>query len=296
MRQRRAQAVRLVRAVAAVVLCAWLLVPAAPAVAAPEDLCSAQVAAAKALQARIAAHNAKPHVFQLPRQAAALAAYNAEATQLEAERATANANLQACLEAMVALAAAGVSSTDLRAVPPDTRTALDQAKKQIPAGWQPPTPPAAGQRWQVPKGTLARPLYDILRKGNPGDLGDVRLRGQSRPKVGDPDPAYPRSSGTTIGGNADGDPKVSPDHIVPLAQIINMPGFVKLSPQNMYAVTRAPLNLQWLSFKANLSKSSRSVASMSGVDPQWQADQVRLEQQVAQQLQEIINKLLKSQG
>jgi hypothetical protein len=74
-----------------------------------------------------------------------------------------------------------------------------------------------------------------------------------------------------IGRNASGGSAVSPDHIVPLAEIVNMPGFTRLSPQNMDVVTRAPVNFPWLSWPANLSKQSRSVAAMTGVDPVWQA-------------------------
>ena len=286
---------RFIRLLAPLALCVWLAAPAAPADAAPEDLCSAQVAAAQALEARIEAHNAQPHVFEVPRQAAEAAAYDAEAAELNAEKATTAANLQTCLDAMDALAGAGVGAPQLKPVPEDVRSALDQAKKGIPDDWKPPAAPAPGRNWRT-KGTPVRPLYDILRRGNPGDVGNATLQGRPRPLAGTPDPAYPSGSGRAIGTNADGESAVSPDHIVPLAEIINMPGFTKLSPQNMYVVTRAPVNLQWLSFKANLSKSSRSVAGMSGVDPQWQAEQVELENQIREQLQDIINKLLRSQG
>ena len=56
------------------------------------------------------------------------------------------------------------------------------------------------------------------------------------------------------------------------------------------------MNLQWLTVKSNSSKSSKSVAGMSGVDPQWQADQILLENEVRKKLQDTINQLLKSQG
>jgi len=281
---------------ASVILCGLLVAPVTPAAAAPEALCAAQLAAAESIQARISAHNAKPHIFELPKQAAAYAAYNAEATQLNAERARVAAQLQACAEAMDALEDAGVSSLQMRPVPEQRRLAIDQARQQIPAGWTPPAPPAPGQYWRVPRDSPARALYDALRADNPGIVGNVSLKGQPRPAVGSPDPAYPASSGVKIGTNKAGEAKVSADHIIPVAELIYMPGFLKLTPANMYVVSRAPINYQWLSARSNQSKSSRSVAWMSGVDPQWQANQVRLENEVRAQLQDIINKLLKSQG
>ncbi len=271
------------------------VLPATPASAAPQDLCAGPVAAVEAIQAEIAAHNAKPHTFRIPGQEAAYAAYNAEAARLNQEKATAAANLQSCIEAMEALLAVGLNSPDVNPPPQDTATAINNAKQQLPSTWKPATGPNPSGYWRT-KGTSVRPLFDALRKGNPGDLGDVTLQGRPRPTAGTPDPAYPPGSGRVIGTNAAGNPGVSPDHIVPLAEIVNMPGFTRLNAQNMYLVSRAPVNLQWLSYSANLSKSSRSVALMSGVDAQWQADQVALENQVRQQLQDIINKLLKSQG
>jgi hypothetical protein len=273
----------------------FAVLPAAPSVAAPEDLCSGPLAAAEAVQAEIEAHNAQPHVFRIPGQEAALAAYNAEATRLEAEKATAIANLQSCVEAMEALAGAGLNTPDLRTPPQDVVSDINNAKQQIPKNWSPPTGPGPGGYWRA-KGTPVEPLWRVLRKGNPGDLGNVTLQGKPRPSVGAPDPAYGPGSGKLVQRNAAGNSYVSPDHIVPLAEIVNLPGFTKLNAQNMYVVTRAPANLQWLSVPVNISKNSRSVALMSGVDAQWQADQVVLENQVRRQLIDIINKLLKSQG
>jgi hypothetical protein len=88
---------------------------------------------------------------------------------------------------------------------------------------------------------------------------------------------------------------VSADHVVPLTEIMQMPGFAELTPQNMYAVSRAPLNLQWLSRKANLAKSSRSAAYIRTADPAWQAEQVKLENTVRAQRADIIQKLLAGQ-
>lgn len=281
------------RFVALVVVCMSLFLPGPRAAAAPQEMCSAQIAAAQALAAQIAAHNAAPHVFELPRQAAAYAAYNAEAAALEARKVQVQAALAACAAAMSALENASNSSLPLRPVPETTRVALENAIKNIPANYTPPPAPASGKAWRVPPTSEIKPVYDILRAGNPGNVGNVRLQGQPRPRVGDTDPAY---ANRTIPLNRAGNgPAVSPDHIIPLSEIVSMPGFHRLTPMNMYAVTRAPVNLQWMSSKANWSKSSRSVANMSGVDPAWQAAQVQLEIRTRQQLQDLITKLLASQ-
>ena len=234
-------------------------------------------------------------IFQLPRQAAALAAYNAEAEALNAQRVAAKAGLEACLDAMEALAAASETSLDINAVPERDRLAVENAKKLVPSTFTPPPSPPVGKNWTA-KGTPLQPLYDVLRMGNPGNVGNATLRGSPRPQVGDRDPAYPASSGRTFGRNAAGESAASPDHIIPLAEIVNMRGFTELKPEYMYVVTRAPINYQWLSRGANSSKQSRSVAGMSGVDPAWQEEQIALEQQVRTQLQDIINKLLTIQG
>jgi hypothetical protein len=274
-----------------------LLTIPAPAAASPEQLCAAQIAAVEAVQARIRVHNAKPHVFQVPRQAAAAAAYAAEATALEAQQTAAIAQARACVDAMTALEDAGASSAGLAPPSATVRATIDEAIRRIPPGWKPPPPPAPGTHWRVPKTSPVRPLFDALREGNPGNVGNVRIRGVPRPSIGASDPAYPDGSGRVFAGpNARGLSMATPDHIIPLAEIINMPGFIRLNAVNMYAVSRAPLNYQWLSWTSNTSKSSRSVAGMARVDPSWQAAQVRLENEVRQQLQDIINKLLKSQG
>jgi hypothetical protein len=269
-----------------------LVATALPVVAAPEDVCASLAAALQSVEQQIDQHNAQPHDFEIPDQAAAAAAYDAEAAELNAAQATALANVNECLEAMSTL----VADNPAVSLDPPTdavRQNLLNAQAKIPNEWVPPPSPAAGKNWRVPKGTPPRELYDLLRAGNPRQLGTTALQGTPRPAVGATDPAYPgRSFGTAAGGLS----AASPDHIITIAEQISMPGFVKLTPDGMYVVTRAPLNFQWLSFKANLSKSSRSAAAMSGVDPRWQAQQVQLEADVRAQLQEVIDKLLRSQG
>lgn len=268
---------------------------AAPVPATPDDLCAQQLAAVRSLEAQIEAHNSEPHEFVLPDQQAQLSAYDAEAEALNARKAPVLAQLQDCIDAMQSLQDAAGSPLGLAKPPADVQAALEQAKSQLPKNWSPPPPPPGNQNWKA-RGTPVGPLFDALRKDNPGEIGDIELQGAARPKIGDPDPAYPAGSGKLIGTNADGGSKVSPDHIIPLSQLVNLPGFTELTPEQMYALSRSPLNLQWMSASANLSKQSRSAALVSGADPQWVESQQALEQQTLQQLQDVIAKLVKLQG
>ncbi|UQA96890.1 hypothetical protein [Streptomyces halobius] len=261
----------------------------------PVDLCATQVAAARQIGAEIRAHNAKPHVFRMPAQSAAAAAYNAEKASLEARRATVVAQLRACYQAMRALEDEDSGPLGLKAPTRRKLSDLEQAKKPVSSNWTAPPPPPNGKNWQVPKNSPIRQVYEVIRKGNPGRVGDIRLRGVARPQATDRDTAYPAASGRTIGSYNSGKPKVSPDHIVPLAELVQMRGFMKLTPRNMYVVARAPLNFQWLSKAANESKKSRSAAYVSGADPRWIREQVGLENETRKKLQEIIDQLLKSQ-
>jgi hypothetical protein len=281
-----------VRGLLGAVLAAVLVLagPTAPATAAPDDLCAPLVAALEAVGLRIDAHNAQPHLFD-QNQAGAALAYDAEAAQLEAEQASALANVQACADAMSTLAS-GDSSLDVNPPPDQLRATLQNAKDQIPNDYVPPPAPQVGKNWRVPKNTPPRDLYEALRAGNPGDLGDAVLLGNPRPVVGGQDPAYPNR---VFGANKAGASAASPDHIISIAEQLSMPGFLQLPPEYMYVVTRSPVNFQWLSWSANLSKQSRSVAGMSGVDPGWQAAQVELEAQTRASLEAAIARLLASQ-
>lgn len=290
--------------VAALILSA-VLVMGSPAIAAGagqglED-CAAERAALNSVQQQIGAHNARPHVFYLPQQAAQYAAYNAEAAELNAANASAYSTFRTCTrkvltrdKALEELADKGPNSPVSNTEPPaGLRQKLEEGKRNIQPDWRAP-PRVPGQPWKVDFNSPVRPIYDALREKNPGSIGDVTLRGFPRPKIGDPDPAYP---GRTIPrAPASKDPNVSPDHIVPLAELVQMPGFTRLTPENMYAVARAPLNLQWMSRTANRSKGSRRVADMTKIDPAWRTYQADLQNQVRTQLQDIINRLLSSQG
>ncbi len=265
----------------------------------PPPECQAQHAELLAVDQQINAHNARPHLFRLPAQAGQFAAYNAEAGQLDSARQTAVANLEVCLQiaararALALLAGGGFNGPPVQSTAPGTtRQQLDEARRNIPSSWTPPSSSPSGQPWRVDPNSPVRPVYDVLRKRNPGDIGDVPLRDVPRPRADDTDLAYP---GSTIGRRTSGSVNVSPDHIVPLAELVQMPGFTLLTPDNMYAVANAPLNLQWLSGRANLAKSSGSAADILGVDPQWQRDQIALEQEVRARLLNLITFLVYSQ-
>jgi hypothetical protein len=278
------------------------LIPASPATSAIAEQsdpaqCSAQVAAADQLLQRIDAHNAEPHEFDLQQQQAQAAAYEAEAAQLRAEQATTEANLTACDQAISALTDTQPGSPPIKTPTQQKLNKIGNAQALLGSNWTPQPEPPEGNNWEVPETDPARPLFDELRKENPASqyIGSATLQGQPRPQVGDPDPAYDGRLIPPTKANP-AKPAVEPDHIVPLAQIINLPGFVRLSPEHMYMVVNAPLNLQWMSAKANRSKMSRSVMGMRGVNPQWQQQQYKLQEQTRNHLVDIIQQLLKSQG
>ncbi|MGH3378152.1 MAG: hypothetical protein ACRDP6_25830, partial [Actinoallomurus sp.] len=58
--------------------------------------CESEGAGIRSVQQRIDAHNAKPHVFTLPEEQTAYAAYNAEAESLNAEQGRAFGDLRVC--------------------------------------------------------------------------------------------------------------------------------------------------------------------------------------------------------
>lgn len=288
-------------------LLAVLATVVAPGVASAQmdpRACAAQADALRAINQQIDAHNARPHTFEVPRQAAALAAYDADAYRLNAAAQTALGALQACAEALQALTAAAPNSPPLEVeAPAGVRSALNDARAKIPTNWKPPAAPAPGQQWRVLPNSPVRPIYDVLRREAPATsktpaLQNAYLQGRPRPQIGDPDPAYP---GRTIRAGAAGpggptQSRVRVDHIVPLAELVNLPRFTQLSAENMYIIAKAPVNYQWLSLSANSAKSSRSVVNIRSPDPQWQADQFALQNRVRQQLTNAIAKLLASQG
>ncbi|MDY0811441.1 hypothetical protein [Kitasatospora purpeofusca] len=274
------------------------LVSADPAAAAtPQEVCAAQYAAAQAAKARIAAHNARPHQFVVPRDQAAADAYDAEAKDLTATQDKAVAAYMSCFNAMMALAdAAGTGDLNFKEPTPGKRAEIERGKQRLGSGWTPLPPPRSGANWQVPKNSPLRPLFDAVRKDNPGSVPYTYFKGGTKLTAGAPDPAYPRSSGRLIEASRNGRLKISADHIVPLSELVQMPGFTKLSADYMFIITRAPINFQWLSAASNLSKQSRSAAYVTGADLRWINSQVALEQDVRGKLQTAIDQLLKIQG
>jgi hypothetical protein len=259
--------------------------------------CEAEQGGLSSIQQQIVDHNARPHVFEVPQEEAQADAYSAEATELNAEEESALSALNACAQKALtrtkALEELAGDQPNLQKTepPPGLRQKLEDGKASISPDWQAP-PHDPEQPWKVDP--PVRPIYDALRGNNPRPIGNVTLRGTPRPEVGDPDPAYPGRTIPKASGNED--PDVSPDHIVPLAEIVQLPGFTRLSPENMYAVATAPLNLQWLSRTANQSKGSRIIAAMTQADPAWRDSQTNLQNQVRTQLQDIIDRLISSQG
>lgn len=223
---------------------------------------------------------------------AAVAAYNAESNQLDAERNALLPRVNACSAAMKAVTPKDPSSLPVGKPSPTQRLAIDNARKAMPPDYQ-PRPVRSGNRELVPKSAPERGLYDALRYKNPGEIPkDSRLAGRSAPRPGDPDPAYP---GRKIGEMRNGDPEVSPDHIVPLAEMIKLPVFLKLTPDQMFILSRVPLNYQWLSSTANMAKNSGNAARLlPEADRNWVGKQIRVQAETRARLQEIINNLVKA--
>ncbi|OBF30476.1 hypothetical protein [Mycobacterium sp. ACS4331] len=256
------------------------------------EVCAAQLAAAEATGAKIDAHNARrppggvapPHIAD---------PYNREAEQLNAERDANAAKLRAC-------AAAATKLTDSGPLPPPltskARNDLTQAKTQVPPGWSPPAPVPTlpNNRVTVPSDSPIRPVWDVVKKLSTPmkNFPNTSLQGQPRPQVGDRHPSQPW---TTVGSRRDGSPAVSADHIVPKVEIMYLPRFMELSPDDMWLVLNAPLNLQWLPSVVNVvNKNSRSAADMQGVDATWRDAQTTLQNRKRAELTELIATLADS--
>jgi hypothetical protein len=285
------------RFVVALTLSSALIAPASPATGRPataEELCGPFFVPYVDNNFKIDEHNSKPHVFPDTDAGRALAAaYNEEAIQLQDDRARLYDNWQQCMDILDELRNGKTSSLDLQTIAitvKSLRTEADlaEASAKVPKNFPPPAPPPPGQGWQVPSTSPLKPLYDLLRPSTPGKIGAPVLNGLPKPAVGDPDPAFP---GNTIKARGNGNPDVSADHIVPLAELVSMPDFWRLSPKFQYMLSRAPFNYQWLSGDANQSKGSRSAASMKEADPAWIQEQVQLEDSTRARLQELLSAL-----
>ncbi|MGA5543212.1 hypothetical protein ACPCIR_15275 [Mycobacterium sp. NPDC051198] len=225
---------------------------------------------------------------------AAVEVFNAEKAQLEADRSALMPRIDACDAAVEVLTPKDPSGLQLATASAAQRLAVDNARKGIPAGYQPQSV-RKGDRETVPKGAPERPLYEALRGDNPRSVPkDVRLAGAAAPPAGAPDPVYP---GQKIGETPAGDAKVTPDHIVPLAELIKLPGFLKLTSDQMYLLSQAPLNYRWMSWTANAAENSGSAARiLPEPDRNWAGKQMQLQNETRNQLRDIINNLVTANG
>jgi hypothetical protein len=259
----------------------------------------------KALDARIRAHNARPHTGPY---SAAAAAYDAEAASLRAEQNRAISRLMACERGLDQMQAR-YPQAKIMSPTPDAVNKIDTALKKVTdADKQAVTRSnpqtydflryGPGKRGMTKRVDSKEPpwippsvdgLYKALNAKRPDFPSTAYLQGSQAPRVGTPDPAYPSSSGRTI-------KSVHMDHIVPLRRLVALPGFLELSASNMYIVAHSPANAQWLSGSANSSKNSGSAAFVSGADTAWIQQQAQLREKAERELQELIDALLKSQG
>lgn len=254
-----------------------------------------------ALSARISAHNASPPART---NAAAVAAYNARAGALNAQRALLSARLQACTEAFAQVQ----SNHPLGKVVTPSSNALSKietavgrltsAQKRAGSRWNPetydflkygrgkPSMTTRADRKPVALPSSIRAVYRALDATRPTIPRTAYLQGVKAPAIGSADPAYP---GRTINS-------VAFDHIIPLRRLVTFRDFLKLTPRNMYLVANSPANSQWLSGAANSSKQSGSSYFISGADRAWLQAQAKLRDKAAKEVQELIKALLKSQG
>lgn len=233
--------------------------PAAQADMTKLDICPDLFAAEASHDQRSAHHNSyKPN----PYDHAAVDAYNAEANALNAERAVLQERDRGCVDAVRRINDANPGGPSFRSPSADRIRDVDtQRQIVVRSGWSPTPLRGVNEmeraRHLVPKELTG--LYREIRKDNPPSaktIGDVPLNGLPRPRGKDTNPAYPYEE---YGFHKDGKtPKVSADHIVPLAALIQMPGFKDLNARNMLIVASTPANFQWLGSGPNSGKSSGS--------------------------------------
>ncbi|MGV0654936.1 hypothetical protein ABQE48_13810 [Mycolicibacterium thermoresistibile] len=239
------------------------------------EACPAQRAALEQVNAEIRAHNAKPHVFVLPRQAAESAAYDAEAHDLNARGTVAQNNLNKCMDVAVKLLS-GLSGAKWNPTPPGLNQMAKRAHRAAP-----------NRQKEVEK------LIDFLdEQAQNYDDEWRRLQELDKPEVGSADPARP---GQSVGSSTDGEPQVTPDLIVPLSDILKMPRALDLNADSLWMVTMTPSNRQWVSNQGAMARRSDSVAAVSGASDEWLQAQLDLLDQVRSQLAGLIKELADSQ-
>lgn len=84
------------------------------------------------------------------------------------------------------------------------------------------------------------------------------------------------------------EPAVVAARIITLAEIVNIPGFVHLTAEQILRVTFTPMNLQWVSRPVYWMQRGRSAAFLRGVHPDYQTDQVQLENSVRAELHRVV--------
>jgi hypothetical protein len=248
-----------------------------PAASGAAPACSAQLAAMDAMQREVDAHNAKPHLFELPSQQAGFDAYNAEAADIRARGATVQANRDKCLAA--ALRLSGGPFAPVSAPVPDGLTQLVKSGR------------FRGANRQEDVDELIDTLDENAQKYDEA-WADAKLQDEPQPKPGDSDPAR---SGAHVGTDAQGGPQVTPDWVVPLSEILKMPKFMQLDAESMWMVTMSPLNREWVSSQAAMGRRSPSVAAVSGTSDEWLKGQAKLADQIRGQLEQVIEQLADSQ-
>lgn len=239
--------------------------------------CSAQRTVMDGLEREVAAHNAKPHLFELPREQAGFDAYNAEKVDIDA-RVNANQNrLDACITA--ALRLSGGPFAPVAAPVPSVLTQLVKSGRFT----------AASRQDDVDE--LLDTLDEQAQKYDEA-WADAKLQGDKQPKVGASDPARP---GQSVGSDETGGPQVTPDWIVPLSDILKMPKFMQLDAESMWMVTMSPLNREWVSSQAAMGRRSPSIAAVSGTSDKWLEQQAALADTIRGQLESLIEQLADSQ-
>lgn len=277
---------------------ALIAAPAAWATTTKIDICPDLVAAEASHDQRRSQHNShQPN----PYDHAAVAAYNAEADALNAERAVLQQRDRGCVEAVRLINDGDPDGPSFKSPSPGKIRDVEVQRQNLAgSGWT-PTPLQSVKdmeraRHLVPKELSG--LYREIRKDNPLSaraIGDVPLNGAARPSGTDTNRAYPDQ---TYGFLADGKtPRVSADHIVPLAALIQMPGFTDLNARNMMIVATTPANMQWMGSGPNSGKSSGSpLRLLPKADSAWVEEQVALQTQKMTDMQNLIDALLTSQG
>ncbi|MGC5024421.1 hypothetical protein ACLQ3K_06650 [Tsukamurella sp. DT100] len=136
---------------------------------------------------------------------------------------------------------------------------------------------------------LLRPFTPQITAAN-----DISLQGIRRPSVGDDNPATPEQP---ITARRNGLPNVSADHIIPLIQMVGLPGFKDLSAAQVYDLINWMRNLQWMATPDNQGKGGNSAVDVTrwANNPAFVAAQTKLENSARQALLEAISQLVKGQ-